>query len=235
MIPGWGYLSWAKDRIGATRAIASYPRFLVGALVAVPAAQSRVYIRPNTADQFVYDEVFGGNEYALDVPEPRLVVDAGAHIGLASVYFAQRWPRAKIIAIEPDGSNFRVLQRNIQPFPNIVPIQSGVWSRDTRLKIENPDADTWSFRVIESPDGFPAITIDTIIQRYGRIDLLKLDIEGSERTVLEHSAKWISEISTLVIELHDRHVPGCTDALEAAIRGIDFRRSVSGESVVLMR
>jgi len=234
-IPGWNYLSWMKDRFGATRALASYPRSLFASFVPVPTGSS-VFLRPGTADHFVYDEVFRGQEYALDIPQaPKLIVDAGAHIGLASVFFSMRWPRAKVIAIEPNSENFRMLQRNAAAFPNIIPIQSGVWSKDTKLRIENPDAATWSFRVVESADGFPAITIDSIIRRYGPIDLLKLDIEGSEKTVLEHSASWIRDIPTLVIELHDRHVPGCTDALEDAIRDIPFHRSISGESVVLTR
>ncbi len=230
MIPRWDYLSWAKDRFGARHALTSYPRALISAPVAVPSGSNGVvYIRPNTADQFVYDEVFRGGEYALDAPEPpKLIVDAGAHIGLASVFFAQRWPEAKIISIEPDSANFRMLYRNTRQFPNITPIHSGVWSKDTPAQDrEPPKARLWSFRVVESEDGFPAITIDSIIREYGRIDLLKLDIEGSEKTVLEHSKNWIHAISMLVIELHDRHVPGCSDALEAAIAGIEFQRSMS--------
>ena len=66
-----------------------------------------------------------------------------------------------------------------------------------------------------------------------RIDVLKIEIEGSEFEVLNHSAPWIDSVQTLIIELHDRFRPGCTEALEAAIGGYNFQKSISGESIVI--
>jgi hypothetical protein len=52
----------------------------------------------------------------------------------------------------------------------------------------------------------------------GRIDLLKLDIEGAELEVLRDGAdRWIDLVETLVDELHDRFRPGCSEALERAV------------------
>ena len=66
-----------------------------------------------------------------------------------------------------------------------------------------------------------------------RIDVLKIDIEGSELEVLKHSKAWIDDVKTIIIELHDRFQPGCTEALAIAIGGHTYRNSTTGESVVI--
>ena len=53
------------------------------------------------SDLSVLEEVFLNKEYALDIPAPDVVLDLGANIGAASVYFAQAWPKARIYAVEP--------------------------------------------------------------------------------------------------------------------------------------
>lgn len=229
-IPHWDYLSWARDRFGAAAALASYPQVLLTGFAKVDG----LFLRTGTSDLDVYDEVFRTGEYAIDVPEPKFVIDAGAHIGLASVYFTRRWPKAKIVAIELERSNYALMMTNVSPYPNIIPLYAGLWSHQTLLEVANPGAATWSFRATEGGT-VRAVTIPEIMGMAGvkRIDLLKIDIEGGEKEVLEHSASWIDKVDTLIIETHDRYVPGCTDALKNAIAGRRVAHSVSGESTVL--
>jgi FkbM family methyltransferase len=236
LIPHWEFLSWARDRFGIGFALRNYLPVLLGIPIKVPVGSVSVWVRGGTADTMTYDEIIVGKEYALEVGEPEFIIDAGAHIGLSSVFFALRYPKARIVAIEPDDSNFALLKKNAAPFKNVTPIKAGLWSHETTLKISNPGADTWSFRVQEG-QGIPAVTVPGLLQRFGRrqVDLLKIDIEGSEVELLKQSASWIASVEAMVIELHDRHVPGCTAVLEQAIKWIPFRRSVSGESVVLVR
>jgi tRNA G46 methylase TrmB len=94
-----------------------------------------VLLRKNTTDIPTFNEVFYWGEYAFDIPKaPETIVDCGANIGLASVYFANRFPNAKIIAIEPEQSNFEMLQKNAAPYPNITCLQYGIWNRTTHLE-----------------------------------------------------------------------------------------------------
>lgn len=169
--------------------------------------------------------------------DPKFIIDAGAHIGLSSVFFASKYPEATVVALEPEPSNFAILLKNTEDFPNIRPLQAGLWSKKTHLRIEDSHVPTWSFRVLESAsgDGIPAVAIADILAdfRAARIDVLKIDIEGSEFEVLNHSAPWIDHVQTLIIELHDRFRPGCTDALGRATSGHNFEKSISGESIVL--
>lgn len=192
-----------------------------------PGARHTVSIRARTSDMQVFDQIFGRREveFGLTSP-PSLIVDAGANIGLASVYFAIRFPRARIVALEIDDGNFELLVGNVAAYPNVVPMKRGLWSHRTSLVIENPQAEQWAFRGAERKEGhaesrsIPALGVLDLLSELGasRIDLLKMDIEGGEREVLGESARsWIDKIDTLAVELHDRWVPGCTEALTSAI------------------
>lgn len=139
------------------------------------------------------------------------------------------------MAIEPEPSNFELLVKNTRSHANVKPICAGLWSRRVHLRIENAGAATWSFRVVEDStgQGIPALGIPEILADFNMpvIDVLKIDIEGSEIEVLGSSEGWIDNVGTMVLELHDRFRPGRTEALEAALSGYEYRRSTSGESV----
>jgi FkbM family methyltransferase len=236
----WLYLSWYRNHFGALRAIAAYARMQRRSrLASAPNLLDggRVFLRPGTSDLNVYDEVFIGREYELDLGRPLVIVDAGAHVGLAATYFASRYPEALVIALEPEPENFRVLQFNARSYANIKPVNVGIWGRPAHLRIDNPSDSTWSFRVSEdtSGRGIPAVGVADIAAEHGlqRIDVLKLDVEGSEIEVLNSSELWLNRVGTIIIELHDRFRPGCRQALEAALQDYDYQRTSSGESVVI--
>lgn len=236
-VPHWNYLSWARDRFGTARAIAGYPQVFLTGFAKVPISPgNHVMLRTGTSDLNVYDEVFRTGEYAVDIPEPKFVIDAGAHIGLASVYFARRWPKAKIVAIELERSNYALMMTNISPYPNIIGLYAGLWSHQTLLEVANPGAANWSFRATEGGT-VRSVTIPEIMGMAGveRVDLLKLDIEGGEKEVLEHSEHWIDKVGCLVIETHDRYVPGCTQALKTAIAGRRVNHGVCGRGTTVLR
>jgi tRNA G46 methylase TrmB len=80
-------------------------------------------LRIPSSDVPTYEQVFIDKEYDFLVKkQPKVIVDAGANIGLASIYFANKYPDAKIIAIEPEQSNFELFKENVAPYPHIIPI-----------------------------------------------------------------------------------------------------------------
>jgi FkbM family methyltransferase len=198
--------------------------------------QRTVHLRPGTSDQDVYDQIFRDGEYASIGGDPRFIIDAGGHIGLATVFLAQRFPGATIAVVEPDPTNLAVLQRNVAGLRNVHVHAGGLWSRKTRLDITNPTADSWAFRLAEG-SGVEAFTVDEIMRHYGAetVDLLKMDIEGAEVEVLTNAASWIDRVEVLLVELHDRLRPGCRAALDSAIRAELFDERAVGEYVLLTR
>jgi hypothetical protein len=67
-----------------------------------------------------------------------------------------------------------------------------------------------------------------------RVNLLKLDIEGSEKEVFSNARPWIDRVDAISIELHDRFKPGCTRAFFGAVTDfpIELRR---GEKILVIR
>jgi len=81
-----------------------------------------------------------------------------------------------------------------------------------------------------------AITAGDCIQILGavQLDILKIDIEGAEKEVFSAAnLDWLKQTKLMIIELHDRWLPGCSDAVEDAIKGHSFERSMRGENLVL--
>ena len=236
------FLRWYKNRFGTLSVFGAYINILRNkgmGCVPIDKTGGLVFVRPGTADLYAFDQIFTSKDYNLDLGEPEYVVDAGAHIGLSAVYFACKWPEATIVAIEPESANYEILLMNTSSYPNIKPLQAGLWSKKTKLKIQDSNLGTWGFRVSESQsdEGIPAIGVKDIIEdfRLPKIDILKMDIEGSEVEVLSRNNSWIDNVQTLIIELHDRFQPGCSEALEKAFIDYDYCKSVSGENIVFTK
>jgi FkbM family methyltransferase len=191
--------------------------------------------------QVILDRWWEGALRPLREKPPRVIVDGGAHIGLCSVTFANIFPEALIIAVEPNPRNFELLRLNADPYPNIRVVNAALWWRDGFIDISNPDGDSWAFRVEESASnsGIPSVTIPTLLRQAGvsgseLVDILKLDIEGAEKELLAHGAdEWIDRVRMLCIELHDRFKPGCVLAFEAALSGRVHQRFCRGEMEVV--
>jgi FkbM family methyltransferase len=199
-----------------------------------------VTIRPGTSDLRCLRKVFVDGEYWMPFEiNPRLIVDAGANIGLATLYFSNKFPGAKIIAIEPEQSNYDLLIRNCSGMTNVTLWRAAVWNSDTSLQIANPDAEKWAFRVTPgiNGSGIKALTIPQILAQSGHdtIDILKLDIEGAERELFQDGCEeWLPRVKMIIMELHDRYAPGCSRAVYSKLCQVPFRQEILGESVFVL-
>jgi FkbM family methyltransferase len=201
-----------------------------------PSLGGPLHLRPGTVDTAVFEKVFLHGEYELPFTlNPRRIIDAGAHIGLASRFFAHRFPAARIVAIEPMEPNLAVLRRNAESCPQIRVQPGALWSHATALAGTN-DA-SWSHTMHETSDAVTTIrglTIPDILAQEGwdHVDLIKLDVEGAEREIFSDSAgEWLSRVRLIVIELHDRFYGGCSQAFYRQIAGRLEAQEIRGENV----
>jgi FkbM family methyltransferase len=225
----WQGLKWHYELCG-TRGVLAVASFrLCGRpreLAIVPLKSNhRVYLRIDTSDFCAYRDVliFKTKSYEPRIPDfsPRTIVDAGANIGMASILFALKYPEARIVAIEPESSNFARLVRNVAPYKTITPIQAALWQKDGEVTLGASTAHPkGAFQIVdEGRQRVRAITMDTLMREAGMdsIDLLKVDIEGAEIEVFE-SCAWIKKVQVIAIELHDRVRPGCSSLVKSAAR-----------------
>ena len=169
---------------------------------------SEVVLRPRNSDFEVLMQTFAANgcETRSFAGDPKVVVDAGANIGLTSLLFARHYPKATVVAVEPDEENFRLLSINTASCSNIVPVRAAVWNRHAQLKVRDPGNRSWALQTEEvtnaGESSCAAITLADIRERWGKIDLLKLDIEGAEWPLFETDPTWVREVGVIVVELH---------------------------------
>ena len=214
------------------------------ASIRIPELNSPVHIRPRTVDARVLEEIFGARPFDIEIGDsPRFIIDAGAHIGLSSLFFANRFPTATVISLELEASNYRMLKKNTMHEPRICPLHCGLWAVDGTLSVANESAETWAYYAVESSDNehdcitTPSLSISSLMKKYDMpsIDLLKLDIEGAEKEVLSTADQWIEKVKTIAVELHDWLKPGCSDALKSAINGRCFNRTQVGDYIILTK
>ena len=166
-------------------------------------------------------------------------MDGGGNIGLTAAYLATRYPAAEIVSIEPDPGNFALLAENVRPYPNVVPLQAGVWHRSASLAVKDTGGGANAFTVEETdaatPGAVRAVGLADLLAERGwpRFDLVKLDVEGAEREIFSGDVDaWLSRTRVLVVELHDRMRPGCAHAVLGALARRPFSMSVQGENLV---
>lgn len=210
----------------------------------MPGLPEPFYLRSATSDAQTFRQIFIYNEYEFSlVAPPRVIIDAGANIGLATLYFASLYPSARIIAIEPEPSNFALLQANVENYPNITAIQAAIWNKNEVLQLSDPGRGHWGFQIMakenasqDSQYDVQGMTLDDIMATYelDYIDYLKIDIEGAELEVFQDKPGWVSKVGVMVLELHDRDRPGCRESFFGNIDGFDHIREL-GENVIAAR
>ena len=214
----------------------------------LPGSEKVVEVRPASSDVDVFGAVFLAREYARpELSDVRTILDLGANTGMASVFYSERHPEARIIAVEPDEGNIMMLRRNVRGRPRVVPVHAAIWHEDTVLRLRTTDAGgaklpDWGFQT--RVDGAPgdrdvqAISIPTLMRRHGlqTIDLLKVDIEGAEHELFSGASDdWLAATRCIVVETHERFRPGSDGAVTSRLAGDFEELPSSGENRIFMR
>lgn len=164
-----------------------------------------VLLRSNRVDCRLMAEVFGGC-YNCAVTGPiRTILDLGANIGLAAIYFHRIYPQADIACVEPSPANAALLEEIVNRNKLSIRLVHAAIGCTTPLVHFNEAEDPSCSGV--SNDGailVPQITVPDLMAELGwrSIDLLKIDIEGQERAVFRQNAEWLHRVRSIVGEIH---------------------------------
>lgn len=217
--------------------------------VRVPGHEGEVELRLFTSDVPTFDQVFGACDYdhpALPATA-RTIIDLGANIGLASVFFALRYPEARILAVEPDTENFALLVRNTARFsPRVRTRQGAVWTHDGEVNLRHHDAEgrplgAWGVQVApdtgrgETTASFTMPTLMHMVD-FPDVDILKCDIEGAEAELFTVGTEsWLAKVGMLIIETHDGIRPGSEAAIRAVLAPLFEELPARGENFYFRR
>lgn len=233
----WGGVVNAYNRVA--RRFAFAPGRGKAVSVRLRGLRSPARVRLGTTDLFVVKEIFGEGEYddalSLVTGEPRLIVDLGANIGLSVRLWRERFPSARVIGVEPDEGNLRVCRENAE-IAGLNPqdmVHAFVGGTARRASTGKAAGDEWAIRLDDTRTDEASIEVLTLPQLLeqrgasGSIDILKCDIEGSERELFEHCAEWIGRVRLLIIELHAPYLTAdLMSALERAGSPLQVVRTV---------
>ncbi len=182
--------------------------------------QTTVQLRPATNDLITLDEMFVTKLYEPVIhllPEAETVIDLGANIGFASIYFLSVYPICKVIALEPDTRNFDLLQSNLQPYERrgrSKAVQGAFWKQEGMVVLERSEdqIEVNKGAVRSEPPSINSgnsilvrgLTLETIVAESGfeKIDLLKVDIEGGERHLFSGDLTWLTKVQCMAHEFH---------------------------------
>ncbi len=169
------------------------------------------------------------------------IIDAGCNIGLTSVYLSKFFPNSYFIIIEPDSSNFESIGSNFEmnDVTNAVKIKGGLWSKNANLKLISDfrDQKDWSYRVEETNEetDLKAYSIPYLITTYNFdiIDILKIDIEGSEKELfgsLDADVSFLEKTKCIAIEIHDEF--DCREMIYAILKKYNFEYFETGDLTI---
>lgn len=229
--------------------------------ISVPGQPARrLEHRGSHADRGVIDQIFGAQDYSLDRftrgGEIRdlyvrltdsgarpLVLDAGANIGASALFFCLTYPRAHVLALEPERANFELLRRNCGGL-DVEALCAGIAATAGVASLLDPGLGEWGYRTVREAgarSGVPLYAASDLVSMKTREGfepfIAKIDIEGGESELFSCATGWVDAFPLLIIELHDQMLPGQANSQNflkcMAKRDRDF--VYSGENVFSFR
>lgn len=168
--------------------------------------QHPFWLRPGTDDLNAALNNIVRQEYGYQLPAtpPKIMVDAGAYIGHSSVYFLSRYPELMVFALEPNPESRAVAAQNLAPYGDRVVLLPAALS--TKVGSVSFGGTQMGARIGEGGAFEVATTtLPALLHSIssGRIDILKMDIEGAEMEILSGDvSEWLPHVGLLIVETH---------------------------------
>ena len=157
------------------------------------------------SELIAFEEIFCDGEYDLPLRRsPSTIIDAGANVGASVLWYRSKYPQARIIAVEPDPTTVRKLTVTLAGVPGVEIVAAALTKSAGRVQMVQ-SAHSWASRVVDEQSGLTVgvqgISLGDLLRDRGlsRVDLLKLDIEGSEWDVLPDA---VAVADDIVVEVH---------------------------------
>lgn len=165
-----------------------------------------IRMRTYSGDISIFYELFWKDMYSIPdefIKPPKIIIDLGAHVGFASIYYALKYKEAKIYSIEASKENFKLLKTNTSSFQNITVLNNAVYFKDGEVLFDESGL-SYNTKISDKGEVVKSVSIPALMQEYGikNIDLLKIDIEGAEKELLEKNNNWLECVNHIIIELH---------------------------------
>jgi FkbM family methyltransferase len=181
--------------------------------VATNCGTRTVYLRENGSDLFTFYEIFIKRVYegALPLRQGAVVVDLGANIGMTALWLATQADAVRVIAVEPEASNFEMLQRNVAD-DDVTVVHAAIADAPGQvlLELSSPSGHhitDGSDALLSRGNGQVVVAIhpDDLVSQFGldEVDFLKVDIEGAEEAVFSKPSELAGRAELILMEIHN--------------------------------
>jgi FkbM family methyltransferase len=167
-------------------------------------------VKITDAEKFIhmYQNIFREQIYKFDpINNPPCIIDGGANIGIATLYWKKEYPKSEIIALEPDPYIFEVLEYNVESnnLENTRLIQKGLWKEEKMFQFKQDRQDGGHFDLFPAKKSLgtckvPTTRLSPFLEQ--KTDMLKLDIEGAEVEVVKDAEDKLVNVENMFVEFH---------------------------------
>ncbi|AFL85075.1 methyltransferase, FkbM family [Belliella baltica DSM 15883] len=167
---------------------------------------------------------------------PKVMIDAGANIGLSSMFTRLNFPSVKILCIEPNKENIAMIHKNLG-YANYQILQKALWFQKGYLEEQEGDG-AWGIHMVEieeeSNGAVESTSLTDVMQQFKleTIDYLKIDIEGAEEQIFYQDpqiSQALDKVTCISIEPHSVEFE---KFIIQYLRDAGFQVSQSGELVI---
>jgi FkbM family methyltransferase len=175
-------------------------------------AKSLIRLFKNDVSLKIAGDILAGKTYphVHFVEKVHTIVDIGANVGAATIFFSLLYPHARVLALEPASAPFSLLSQNVAPFPNVKAFPLGLFSCDKVVPLypgQNDSVESSvspSSRTAAEPEEVKLRCANQFMmeQGVGSIDILKVDTEGCEVHILRSLQRFLPMVKLIYVEYH---------------------------------
>ena len=225
--------------------------------MAVPVPEvGSVHLRMGKSDLDTLRQIFVARQYDLGERSPAtarlqaryreivagggvpVIVDAGANIGAAALWFRARYPEAHIVAVEPEDGNFAMLARNLDGRPRFTPLKAAIGAREGHVAIEAGTSGS-AARTSHADSGIPMVTVPQAMAMVpnGVPFIVKVDIEGFEADLFSENVDWVRDVYQVTVEPHDWMLSGrhTSRNFQRVMGQHEFEVFLAGDNLIYVR
>jgi FkbM family methyltransferase len=194
---------------------------------------------------FLVHEIFVNATYFFPSPTPApRIIDCGANIGMATLFFKSLYPASAVIAVEPARETFELLKANISRnhLRDVTLINAALAEQPGSVAISTPGPGSIAATAGGRPGGstasVQAITLSSLLDEPA--DFVKIDVEGAEYGVVREliASGRIGRVRHMVLEYHEadrrsEELQATLGSLRAAGLRVDQEHHQDGRTGVL--
>jgi FkbM family methyltransferase len=200
-----------------------------------------IHLRKNTLGLPVFRQVFLDCEYSFlnNFNDSKIIIDAGANIGMFTRFVNPIFPNSKYIYNEPKPINYEGLKRNTTNINNVFPLRKALCIDDNSVIVNiDPKYGEWGATTSKSTEKgarVDAIAMNQLLIEFEleQVDILKIDIENAEKFLFQGELNWMKKTRTIIIELHDFMDNAFSNNFFKALDTIEpYNFSVVGKNII---